>query len=682
MRSTLLAASSALAMAIAAAPALAQEASAPPSPAPAATNGQQVLVFEPAFFAGQNPNTALDMVNRVPGFRLNDGDGSRGFEGAVGNVLINGARPASKNDVGSSVLGRTLASQVVRIELIRGGAPGIDMQGYSVVVNVITSRESSREHILTANATLFDGGTDIYGGSYQFTAREGERTWGLTISDGMGMSDSNGVGPSTRRAPDGTVLRTEDFYNDGWGGGTAVRGNFSNPLMGGKIDLTARYGVNDWHQFDILTAPGTRRESRYDDDGSAGEVGVVFTRPLSQRLNLETRFIHEFSDFDAVSTYNADMGAGPEPEQRFESIGDASETILRSLVRWERSEALTLEGGGEIAYNRLETEQAFSVGGTPVPLPSASVTVAETRGEVFGRGTWRINPDLLLEAGLRLEASTISQSGDADQEKSFFFAKPRAQLTWTPMTDNQLRLRFERELGQLDFGDFAASAELSDQNVLGGNVDLEPEERWISEIAYERRFWGDGVVSIAYRHDEIVNAIDRIPLEGGLSAVGNIGEGTLDRLSLNMTIPTDRLGITGGQFGFRNDWNKTEVTDPTTGEARPISGVRARQAVISFQQDIPTWRLNWNIAWIPRLGQGTYDPDQTLVWRGSDYFEIAAEYKPTPTLSLRAQLNIWDDFLVERTVYADRAAPRPIAYVETREIDPRTFISVRLRKTF
>src|SRR5690606_5118375 len=124
----------------------------------------------------------------------------------------------------------------------------------------------------------------------------------------------------------------------------------------------------------------------------------------------------------------------------------------------------------------------FSVGGVPVPLPSASVTVEEMRGEIFGKTTWRMSPRLSFEGGLRLETSTISQSGDAEHEKSFFFAKPRLLLTWTPMADNQLRLRFERELGQLDFEDFAASADLSDENVLGGNADLEPEERWISEI--------------------------------------------------------------------------------------------------------------------------------------------------------------------------------------------------------
>jgi hypothetical protein len=39
------------------------------------------------------------------------------------------------------------------------------------------------------------------------------------------------------------------------------------------------------------------------------------------------------------------------------------------------------------------------------------------------------------------------------------------------------------------------------------------EQRWISEFAYERRFWGDGIVSDRLRHDEIRDAIDVIPLE-------------------------------------------------------------------------------------------------------------------------------------------------------------------------
>ena len=677
MTKTILLATTALAFA-AAAPAFADTA---PAPQVAEASEQGVLIFTPDFFKDARPNTALDMVNRVPGFSVNDGGGARGFEGAVGNILINGSRPASKNDTGSNVLGRTVAAQVERIELVRGGAPGIEMQGYSVVANVILKTTSSREHVMSWNANLFDGGRDTYGGTYQFTAREGDRTWGVTLGDGYSTSDSNGVGPVLRVAPDGAVLRDEAYYNDSYGGGNSIRGNFSSPLLGGKVDLTARYGINDFHTLSRQTAPGVLRENLYDEDGNSGEFGAVYTRPLSAKLKLETRFIHEFEDFDNVATSRTQLGVVNSPEQLFSSVGNSSETILRGLIRYERSPSMDFEGGGEIAYNMLETEQAYMVGGVDVPLPSASVKVEETRGELFGKATWRINPRWTLESGLRLESSTISQSGDASQEKSFFFAKPRLLATWTPMANTQLRVRFERTVGQLNFGDFAASAQFADENVFGGNVNLQPESRWVSEVTYEKRFWGEGIVSLGLRHDEISNAIDLIPLDHGLTAIGNIGDGALDQLALTVTIPTTRLGLTGGKFSFRNTWNKTEVTDPTTGEKRPISNIRPTQAQISFQQDITSWKLQWGGTWIPLLGQKGYQPDQTSGWRGTGYYEMWAEYKPTPTLSVRAQVNVWNDFNQERVVFADRVT-RPIAYIENRFIDPRTFWQIRVRKTF
>lgn len=667
-----------------AAPALAQTAPStdPRGAAPQAEASQQgVLVFTPDVFASQQPVSALDMVSRVPGFSVIDGDGSRGFQGSVGNILINGARPASKNDTGSSVLSRTLVAQVERIELVRGGAPGIDMQGFSVVVNVITRDQSSRQSIFTGNAVLYEDGNDTYGGTWQFTAKDGERTWGFTLTDGFDVNDSNGVGPVVRRDGAGALLRNEDFSNDQRSGGNALRLNYASPFLGGLIDLTARYGISDFENLTLQTSPTVRRESRYQEDGSSGEFGAVFTRPLGSRLTSETRFIHEFSDNNGVSNSRTTLSGVGSPEQRFASDSKASETILRGLVRFEQSANLTWESGGEVAYNMLETDQAFSNGGVPVPLPSASVKVEETRGEVFGRGTWRLRDNLTVESGGRVEGSTISQSGDADSEKTFSFIKPRLLATWTPGAANQFRIRFEREVGQLDFNAFAASAELQNENVLGGNIDLEPEQRWISELAYERRFWGDGVLSLTLRHDEISDAIDVIPLEDGLSATGNIGDATLDRLSVNLQAPLDRFGFHGGRISARNTWNHTEVTDPTSGKTRPLSNVPKSHAVITLAQDIKSWNLQWNVAWVPLLGRTSYDPDVQFSWRGRDFLEGWVEYKPTSTLAIRAQINAWDEYHQTRIAYADRTV-RPISYVETRNIDPRTFYSLRLRKTF
>lgn len=647
------------------------------------TSQRGVLVFTPDFFADQRPNTALDMVNRVPGFDLEDGSGGRGFEGAVGNTLINGSRPASKSDAGSSALNRIQASQVERIELIRGGAPGIDMQGFPVVVNVITRKTTSHEHILQTDGIFVEGsGRDIYGMRYQFTSRAGERVWSVVVADGIGMSDSNGPGRNVIRDGSGQILADEAYVNDQYGGGQAIRLNWASPLFGGKIDATTRVGVSDFQGFDLFTSPTSRRYETFESDEDQFEFGVTYTRPLRTGLSLETRLIHEQNAFDNLSTFEETQGSVSDPLGEFASTGDASESILRGLLRWEKSANLTFEGGGEVAYNMLDTVQALTIGGTNVPLPSASVKVEETRGELFGKGTWRISPTLSVEGGLRLESSTISQSGGADNERTFEFVKPRVQATWTPWANNQFRARFEREVGQLDFEDFAASADLSDDEVLGGNVNLSPEERWLTEITYERRFLGDGVFSIGYRHDEIRNAIDRIPLEDGLSAVGNIGDGTLDRLSLNVVLPLDKAGISGGKFLFRNDWNHTRVTDPTTGRERSISGLRPSQPNVSFTQDIPSWKLNYRLTWLTMLKQYTYGPDQIFGFEGSDYFEAEIEYKPAPTWSIRAQLNVWDDFRVNRTAFSDRTEPRPIRLTETRQIDPRTFLSVTVRKTF
>src|ERR1044072_4151509 len=88
---------------------------------------QGVISYPASFFASQQPTTARDMLNRVPGFNIDTGDSVRGYEGAAGSVLIDVHRPSSKNDTLDQIRARRPASQVERIDIIRGGAPGIDM---------------------------------------------------------------------------------------------------------------------------------------------------------------------------------------------------------------------------------------------------------------------------------------------------------------------------------------------------------------------------------------------------------------------------------------------------------------------------------------------------------------------------------------------------------------------------
>jgi len=73
-------------------------------PAPATGRASRTTVYQGSFFTQYAPRTALDIVQRVPGFSLDLGatqtqQGSvdvRGFSGTAGNVVINGSRPSTK----------------------------------------------------------------------------------------------------------------------------------------------------------------------------------------------------------------------------------------------------------------------------------------------------------------------------------------------------------------------------------------------------------------------------------------------------------------------------------------------------------------------------------------------------------------------------------------------------------
>jgi len=78
-----------------------------------------VISYPAAYFAKSGPNTALDMVQRLPGFTFERGVAVRGLEGGGGNVLIDGEPVVSKNDSLDEMLRRIPVGSVLKVEVIR-----------------------------------------------------------------------------------------------------------------------------------------------------------------------------------------------------------------------------------------------------------------------------------------------------------------------------------------------------------------------------------------------------------------------------------------------------------------------------------------------------------------------------------------------------------------------------------
>ncbi|MFY8162749.1 MAG: TonB-dependent receptor plug domain-containing protein, partial [Brevundimonas sp.] len=478
--------------------------------------------------------------------------GTRGLAGTAGNVLIDGRRPSTKSDSLDQILRRISAAGVARVELIRGGAPGIDMQGRSVVANVVLVRTVTTERVFEANSYVYPDGHLGPVLAARWSRREGDDQIEGSISGFSDRTDGTGDGFRRRYNAAGTLIQDADLVLWDRIRNLRATGAVQRRVGGGLLRINGLLGwFGNENAQDLLIRSGAGFDSFNDEESNDvnSELGVNWTRDLGPRTGLELTGLQRYSteDYTGVSESRGDSST-------FTADATSGESIGRAILRFRPDSRWSFETGGEVAYNFLDSATTYAENGVPVPLPSSSVKVEELRGEVFGQATWRPDPTLTVEGGLRVEVSEISQSGDSDLTKSFVYPKPRIQATWTPRTGHQFRFRAEREVGQLDFGDFIASADIDIGQVEGGNPDLEPEKSTVIEAIYERRFWDEGVFEVTVSHADIEDVVDVIPLAGGFDGVGNIGDGKADFFQLRLTLPTDRLGIPGGRFQTRGSW--------------------------------------------------------------------------------------------------------------------------------
>ena len=156
-----------------------QHASAQDAPA-AAADGKQV--YSPEFFASFGPVTALDMVQRIPGFSIEGSEGRRGFGENAGNVLIDGDRPSTKSDDIATLLGRIPASEVDRIELTEQAGADAETQGKGQVVNVIRKVSAKISGTFAANMLIGTRHGVTAFGSGSATVRRGPTSYELNFS--------------------------------------------------------------------------------------------------------------------------------------------------------------------------------------------------------------------------------------------------------------------------------------------------------------------------------------------------------------------------------------------------------------------------------------------------------------------------------------------------------------------
>lgn len=665
----------------------------PPAP-PVTAPGQ---VYTPDFFERFAPQTATDMLRNIPGFSVDSAQQRRGFGQGGGNVLINGRRVSGKSNSALGELDNLSADHVVRIEILDGAT--LDIPGLSgQVANVVKQ-------------------TDAFSGTWQWSpqfradtqpvydrgrASVSGETGAISYSLGLRANGGDGAGEGVERVTDANNnlidLRDERFH----GGGREYAANGALTWLGrtgSVLNVNGSLSSEDFenHEVSERTGPGQPDRTRFAASGfqgTSGELGGDYEFGLGPgRLKLIA--LSSFEDAAEISTvtqFNTDLSSAS--GTRFNSAFTEGESIVRGEYAFPEFLGGDWQTAAEGAFNFLEINSSLfdrlvsgEFGNEQV---FAGSRVEEKRAEVSVSHNRQLSEAVDLQASLSSEYSELSQTGGNGQTREFVRPKGFAALAWEVNEDTDLNLRFAREVGQLRFGDFVASTNITDDVSNVGNIDLVPEQSWVLELEANRQYgdWGALTAKLYYR--DIEDIVDQVPIfdTDGTTIVGeapgNIASAWRVGLDLNGTINFDPAGFRGAKLDLELDINDSEVMDPLTGEPRRVSGTDLYQFEASFRHDVPDTDWAWGAFYSQAKREKSFRLDQFSQFIATPGFAGAyVEHKDIRGMSGRLQIaNLLDaneDF--GRTVFVNRR-DGPVDFTEFRSMQFAHIFSLRLSGKF
>ena len=663
----------------------------PLSPEQVCEDGACTLTYEPAFFARYAPVTAFDMLENVPGFDVDDGDSeTRGFGGAAGNVVVDGARISSKSESTSDVLRRIPASNVARIEIIRGQVGGLDLRGQNVVANVIRSSNSG-SGAWSVSASTFEPGGGFFPAadlSYTLSSDRGEITLGLYGSEGRF---------SQRRREfvfDGTGTLIEDRQerfdreNEDLGGSLNAKARLGNWLLNTNIGVNRFESDGGELSRRFPSAVGEAPFALFQgsvEDFSQDEIGFDGERALGDDWKLKLIGLYREEDFtEDGSLVRGPIGSPGVVGTATTSRSVSEERIGRLELDFTGVEGHTLEFSAELSENTLASNFSLRAleNGVLVdqPVPGADTEVEERRLDLLLSDSFRIG-SVSIDAALGAEDSRIEQVGGFEEAREFFFWKPSLTMSYAPTERRQWRMRAVRNVGQLDLDDFASGADLGDVELALGNPELAPETTTTVDLSYEIRGTSIGIGSVTLFHDWVEDVNDQLPLTGNLEVPGNIGSATRFGAEAAMTLPLDRIGIRGGRLDWSGRWQSSSVDDPLNDSVRALSGERRWTTFAEFRQDLPDQKFAWGFVTFSRDRFPQFGLDEVEDRGQRVDMDVFVESRALPGLivTLFVEDVFRDGQDRDRRVFAGPRDVSPLAFRERREQSRSTTVSLEVR---
>lgn len=615
---------------------------------PAATT-DAVETYPRAFFDRFYPQTALELLERVPGFSLDTGVELRGFAGAAGNVLIDGERPTIKAGGLEDFLSRIPADAVDRIEVTRGAQRAGETAGQGLVANVIRKPQSFAG-TWSGELERNPAGLVYPRGEVSFTVPLGAWSTTTKVNAFWEQFTFDNI-DRIRRDASGALLAFDEETLPSTLRDAFIATEAKRLLAGGTLTVNARFGNSRFYQETGRDGflgrepdgdPADRRtDIRFDSEFWEGELSADWVGKVATGWVLKLLALGSFRDIKQGSANVVAEPPGAAPTiNRFATDSLPIEVLGRAAIG-KLEGAFRPEFGIEAAYNRLDSRIALSIedaaGVRPIVLPASDVTVAEWRGETFGNVTWLIAPRWTLEAGLAAEFSQITVTGDASGRNEFLFVKPSLALTLQASSALQVRAALRRTVGQLDFNDFAASANAEDDRLLAGNPDLGPDQTWRASVTGDLRLKGGYAFNLEAYHEWRDDVLEQVILPSGVAGLANAGSARVWGIDAEAAVPLTGI-LKGGLLELSANFRDAAFVDPITGETRQISGLRNPDIVIDLRQDLSEARFAWGARYEPVAETATFFANEAIIDRRGR--RITAFVETTRLLGVKMQLEV------------------------------------------
>ena len=574
---------------------------------PAGSSAAEITTYLPDSFSRYAPKTALELVERLPGFTLKrDSSGQRGLGQAQGNVLINGQRIASKGSGATVVLRRLPVDNVVRLEVFDGSSsaiPGLSGQ----VVNVVVTGDSLSGTFSWSPRLDQGDKAMVTEGELSVSGKQGRFNYSVGIEATGYIRGKDGIEQLYDNA--GMLIEHRDIH----------RGDeYTDPNLNGRISYESETGSvfnvsaqylrrfnDDREIFDAFRSPADsspllRRSFSRSERERSGELGLDYEFDLGAgRLKLIALHRFEYSPFKSINRVEF-SDTRPDRQTRLFTVQDEAEYIVRSEYSWLSGESQNWQVSVEAAQNALDARSRFERiapdgAVTGIPLSNANSSIEEDRREISISHGRSLADGLSAQFSLGVEQSEISQTGAVGQTRRFTRPKGFASVAWRLDEQWVLNARLERQVGQLDFFDFVASVNLDEDTANAGNPDLVPPQTWLIELGATVNLDNIGVIDFRAYRELITDIVDQIPVGDDGETTGNIDSADRYGLSVASTLYLDRMGLKGVRVNFEGDYLISKVADPLTGVVRPISGDDLTELELELRHDIPGTRYAWGV---------------------------------------------------------------------------------------